>query len=291
MLLLVLVSLLWAFSFGLTKGLTSGLDGTFVATARLFLALLVFLPFLRLKGVNLRTGLTLAGIGAVQFGLMYLAYNESFRYLPAYQVALFTITTPILVTLLADALDRIFRSRALFAALLAMAGTAVVVFQSGAPLGTIKGFLLVQFANVTFAIGQVAYKRLRANQSTLRDRDIFALLYAGAFAFTLPFALFRLDSATFTLTFTFTQFTTFTLTQSLTLLYLGVIASGLGFFLWNKGATQVNTGTLAVMNNAKVPLAVACSLLFFGESADLPRLLVSLTLLGIAVWLAERKKP
>jgi hypothetical protein len=45
------------------------------------------------------------------------------------------------------------------------------------------------------------------------------------------------------------------------------------------------------MNNAKVPLAVACSLVFFGETADLPRLLLSLTLLGIAVWLADRKKP
>ena len=281
MLLLVLVSLLWAFSFGLTKGLTAGLDGTFVATARLFLALLVFLPFLRLKGVTLRTAATLAGIGAVQFGLMYLAYNESFRYLPAYQVALFTITTPILVTLLADALDRKFRARALFAALLAVLGTAVVVFQSGALDATLRGFLFVQLSNVAFAVGQIAYKRLRARQPTLRDRDIFALLYIGAFTVTLTF------------TFTLTQVSTFTftLTQSLTLLYLGAIASGLGFFLWNKGATQVNAGTLAVMNNLKVPLAVACSLLFFGESADLPRLLVSLALLAAAVWLADHKKP
>ncbi len=278
MLYLLTVSFLWAFSFGLTKGLTSGLDGTFVATARLGLALLVFLPFLRLKGVTLRTGLALAGIGAVQFGLMYLAYNESFRYLPAYQVALFTITTPILVTLLADALDRTFRLRALLAALLAMIGTAVVVFQSGAPLGTLKGFALVQFANAAFAVGQIAYKRLRAKQPALRDRNIFALLYAGAFVTALTVMLLQPDFSV-----------TLSGTHLLTLLYLGVIASGLGFFLWNKGATQVNAGTLAVLNNAKVPLGVACSLLFFGESADLPRLLISLALLGAAVWLAEKR--
>lgn len=275
---LLTVSLLWAFSFGLTKGLTAGLDGTFVATARLGLALLVFLPFLRLKGVSLRTGATLAGIGAVQFGLMYLAYNESFRYLPAYQVALFTLTTPILVTLLADALDRTFRRRALFAALLAMAGTAVVVFQSGAPLGTLKGFLLVQFANATFAVGQVGYKRLRAKQPALHDRNIFALLYAGAFVVALVALCLNGDLSV-----------TLTTKQAVTLTYLGVIASGLGFFLWNKGATQVGAGTLAVMNNAKVPLGVACSLLFFGESADLPRLAVSLALLATAVWLAEKR--
>jgi len=184
-LLLVLVSLLWAFSFGLTKGLTAGLDGTFVATARLGLALLVFSPFLRLRGLAPRTAFALTGIGAVQFGFMYLAYNASFHYLPAYQVALFTITTPILVTLLADALDRTLQWRALGAALLAVFGTGLVVFQAGAPVGTFTGFALVQCANLTFAIGQVAYQRLRARHPTLRDRDIFGLLYAGAFAVAL----------------------------------------------------------------------------------------------------------
>ncbi|MEI7567206.1 MAG: EamA family transporter, partial [Opitutaceae bacterium] len=68
---LLIVSLLWAFSFGLTKGLTAGLDGNLVAAIRLGLALLIFLPFLRLRALPLRTGLQLTGIGAIQFGLMY----------------------------------------------------------------------------------------------------------------------------------------------------------------------------------------------------------------------------
>ena len=273
---LVLVSLLWAFSFGLIKGRLAGLDSAFISAARLFLALLVFLPLLRLKGVTLRTATTLMGIGAVQFGLMYLAYNESFRYLPAYQVALFTITTPILVTLLADALERAFRPRALLAALLAVLGTAVVVYQS--PGGTLRGFLLVQLSNAAFAVGQVLYRRMRQKTGLPGERQSFALLYLGGFLVAL--VAFLASGV---------QSITLNGTQLLTLLYLGVIASGLGFFLWNKGATQVNAGTLAVMNNAKVPLAVACSLLFFGESADLPRLFLSLALLGLAVWLAEKR--
>lgn len=278
MLLLSAVSLLWAFSFGLTKGLTAGLEPTFVAAARLGLALVVFAPFLRLKGVAWRTMLALAGIGAVQFGVMYLAYNASFQLLPAYQVALFTLTTPVLVTLLADALDRTFRLRALAAALLAVLGTGLVVFKSGALDATLRGFLLVQLSNAAFAAGQVAYQRLRTKQPTLRDRDIFGLLYGGAFITTVVALLLGGD---LTVTLTTRQLTT--------LAYLGVIASGLGFFLWNKGATQVSAGTLAVMNNAKVPLAVVCSLLFFGEAADLPRLALSLAILGAAVWLAEKR--
>jgi drug/metabolite transporter (DMT)-like permease len=207
---------------------------------------------------------------------MYLAYNESFRYLAAYQVALFTITTPILVTLLADALDRVFRPRALFAAVLAVLGTAVIVAQ--APGGTLRGIVLVQLSNLAFAAGQILYRRVRQWPGLPAERNSFAWLYLGGFL-VATLAMFLKEDFTVSLNGS----------HLLTLAYLGVIASGLGFFLWNRGATQVNAGTLAVMNNAKVPLAVACSLLFFGESADLPRLLLSLAILGLAVWLAEKR--
>jgi drug/metabolite transporter (DMT)-like permease len=276
--LLLLVSLLWAFSFGLIKGLT-GIDAAFLSAARLGLALLVFLPFLRLRGLAPRTGLALAGIGAVQFGLMYLAYNESFRFLRAHEIAVFTLTTPVLVTLLADAFDRTLRRRALLAALVAVAGAACIVVKTAPTAGTLTGVALVQLSNCAFALGQVLYRRRARAAAPLRDRDVFGLLYAGAFALTLPVSLARTDFAALPLT----------AANLGVLLYLGVVASGAGFFLWNLGATRVSAGTLAVMNNAKIPLAVAVSLLVFGESADGPRLLAGGALMALAVWLAGRK--
>jgi len=75
--------------------------------------------------------------------------------------------------------------------------------------------------------------------------------------------------------------------QLLTLLYLGLIASGLGFFLWNRGATQVSAGTLAVMNNVKIPLGITASLLVFGETADLFRVACGGALMLFGVWIAE----
>lgn len=276
---LLAVSLLWAFSFGLIKGRLAGLDSAFISTARLGLALVVFLPFLRLKGLSPRIAASLAALGAIQFGLMYLAYNASFRHLQAHEVALLTLTTPVFVTLIADALERQFRVRAFAAALLAVGGTVVIVFQGQTVRPTPWGVVLVQLSNLAFAAGQVGYKRLREQHPALRDRDVFALLYAGAFLLTLPVTLARMDFSTFALSFP----------QAITLLYLGVLASGVGFFLWNLGATRVGSGALAVMNNAKIPLAVACSLLFFGEHADGPRLFLSLVLLTTAVWFAEKR--
>jgi drug/metabolite transporter (DMT)-like permease len=278
MALLLVVSFIWAFSFGLIKRLT-GIDGAFISASRLALALLVFLPFLRVRGLALRTMLALAGIGAVQFGLMYLAYNESFRFLKSYEVALFTLTTPVLVTLLADTFDRTLRPRALLAALLAMLGAGCVVFKATPGTGIVTGLILVQLSNLAFALGQVLYRRLRTQRPALRDRDVFGLLYAGALAVTLPATLVRTNFAALPLT----------LTNVGVLLYLGLAASGLGFFLWNTAATRVNAGTLAAMNNAKIPLGIAVSLLVFGETADAPRLLASGALMALAVWIAERK--
>jgi drug/metabolite transporter (DMT)-like permease len=277
MALLILVSLIWAFSFGLIKRFLGGVDSSFVAAVRLGLSLLVFLPLFRWRGLRLRVALALLGIGALQFGLMYLAYIESFRYLRAYEAALFTITTPVFVTLLADALDRTLRRDALFAALLAVAGTAVVAFKSTDLAITLTGLALVQVSNAAFATGQILYRRLMLQDTTLRDRNVFALLYAGAFAVALAGAL------------THDINVTLAAPQLWTLLYLGVLASGVGFFLWNVGATRVRASTLAVMNNAKIPLGVAVALLCFGEQAHLLSLLASFALMAAAVWLAERR--
>ena len=274
MLHLIVVSLIWAFSFGLIKRFLGGVDSTFVSAARLGLSLLIFLPFLRFRDVTLRLALLLSVIGAVQFGVMYLAYIESFRYLRAYEAALFTITTPILVTVFADVLDRTWRPRALIAAILAVIGTAFVTFKSPNLNVTLIGLGYVQLSNGAFAAGQVVYRRVRARHAVLRDRDVFGFLYAGAFAIALSAMLAKGVSPTVTVS------------QMLTLLYLGVLASGVGFFLWNVGATRVSSGTLAVMNNAKVPLAVAVALIFFGEQAHLPSLFASLATMGLAVWLA-----
>jgi len=273
--LLILVSFIWAFSFGLIKGRLAGLDSAFISAARLGLALLVFLPFLKPRQVGPRTAAALTAIGALQFGVMYLAYNESFRYLQAHEIALFTITTPILVTLFADALDRTLRPRALAAASLAVGGAAIIVARREALAPALLGVALVQLSNLAFAIGQVMYQRWRAEHGSVRNREVFGLLYAGAFLVALVAMLIRGRGAAPSAA------------QFVTLAYLGIIASGLAFFLWNVGATRVSAGTLAAMNNAKIPLAVACSLLVFGEQASLPPLLASLAVMGIAVRLAK----
>ncbi len=276
--LLLLVSLVWAFSFGLIKGQLAGIDSTAVATLRLALALLVFLPWLRTRGLSPRAMARLALVGAAQFGLMYLLYQRSYRYLPAYAVVLFTLTTPLYVALLAAAMDRRWAPRHLLAALLALLGSAAVWYQAPPEGPLFRGFMLLQASNLCFAAGQLAWRRERARlPAGIPDTALFALPCAGALAVCAAGSLVLTDWGAVHVT----------ATQWGVLAYLGVIASGACFFGWNRGATQVNVGTLAVFNNAKVPLGVVCSLLFFGEHANLPRLLLGGAVMGLAVWVAR----
>src|SRR6478736_4109175 len=176
MLYLILVSLVWAFSPGLIKDRLAGLDSSFITAVRLTLAFLVFLPFVRVRGLSVRTGSLLLGLGALQFGAMYLAYNESFKHLASYEVALFTLTTPVFVTLFADALARRFHLQSLAAALVAVAGTTLVVFNGQELKPTLLGLGLVQLSNLAFAIGQVGYRRFRERNPAVKDREVFAVL-------------------------------------------------------------------------------------------------------------------
>lgn len=277
MLYLLIVSFIWAFSFGLIKDNLTGLDSNLVACARMALSFLVFLPFLRLKGLRLSAGFGLMGIGAVQFGVMYATYIYSYQFLPAYQVALYTIFTPLYVTLIDNLLSRRLELRFIAAALLAIVGAYIIVRRDIHSFELQAGFALLQVSNLSFALGQVLYKRYMNRKGTLKDHHVFSLLYLGALAVTAAGASLTTD---------WTQ-VSLTLKQGLTLLYLGVLASGLCFFLWNFGARRTDTGTLAVMNNFKIPLAVACSIVFFKEEGDLPRLLLGGGIIVAALLLNE----
>jgi drug/metabolite transporter (DMT)-like permease len=282
MLILLIVSLIWAFSFGLVKRLT-GLDATAVATVRLAIAFLVFLPFFRPRRLGGGAMLRLAAVGALQFGIMYLLYLRSYAYLKAYEVALFTITTPLFVAVIDAAVERRWRNRYAGAALLSVAGAAVVVWRSIGDTGIMTGFLLVQLSNLCFAGGQVAWRKEKARlPAGTTDASVFALPFGGALLLTAAASLAQTHWAAFAPS----------PAQWLILAYLGAVASGVCFFLWNYGAARVNPGILAAFNNAKIPLGIAASILVFGETADLGRLILGLALMGLGVgWARMEAEP
>ncbi len=279
--LLLLVSLIWAFSPGLIKHFLGDLSSPAIATVRLGLTFLVFLPFLRPRLLAASTSAWLAGIGAIQFGAMYLLYLQAFKHLQGHEVFLFTILTPLYIVLLDSAIDNKLVPRHAVAALLSAVGAGVLVWRGVGTPDAMIGFALVQGSNLCFAAGQIAYKRTRPALAKVKsDAPLFAWLALGGFIAT------ALVSAPITDWSAFAP----TQTQWLVLAFLGLVASGAGFFLWNMGLTRVNAGTLAALNNAKIPLGVLVSVLLFRESTNPVRLAISFAILAAAVWLAETRR-
>ncbi|WP_102505393.1 carboxylate/amino acid/amine transporter [Salinivibrio kushneri] len=269
------VTLLWAFSFSLIGVYLAGqVDSYFSVLMRIVLAGLVFLPFLRPRQVKPAFAAKLMLVGAFQLGIMYCFFYQSFLFLSVPEVLLFTVFTPLYVTLIYDALKRQFSAWYLLTAAMAVLGAVVIRYATVNP-DFLIGFLVVQGANLCFAIGQVGYKYLLEKEQTqLPQHAVFGWFYLGALVVgMLAFALLGNSDKLPT-----------TPTQWGVLIYLGTIASGLGYFFWNKGATLVNAGALAVMNNALIPAGVVVNVLIWNRDADLLPLLSGGVLILAALW-------
>jgi drug/metabolite transporter (DMT)-like permease len=280
--LLLLVSLLWAFSFGLIKVSFADLPPSVLAFTRLAIALPLFLPFCITgwRSISLTAGdlLRLASIGALQYGVMYLCLFAAFAELSGYEVAVLTVTTPLYVVAAHGLLQRRWPPGWFWwTALLAIAG-ALLIFRPSALPAKLNGIALVQLSNICFAIGQVAYRNWRIRHPHTRDVMVFGWLYLGAVVVT---------GAVAATAHPLQAWQQLNANQWLALLYLGAVASGLGFFLWNAGAVKVRPATLAVFNNLKIPIAVLVSIMVFGEAAHLPTLLPGIAILVAAFWWAE----
>lgn len=278
MILLLLTTVLWAFSFSLIGVYLAGqVDGWFAVLVRVALAALVFLPFLRWRGVQAKQALLYMALGACQLGVMYLFYYQSFLYLSVPEVLLFTIMTPIYVTLIYDLMQRNrLRWGYLFSALLAVLGALIIRYNPLSPQ-FLLGFALIQGANICFAIGQVGYKRVM-EISPMPQRNAFSWFYLGALCVALPAWLL----------FGHHQMMPTTGLQWGILIWLGVGASGMGYFMWNYGATQVDAGTLAIMNNVLIPAGLLVNLAIWQQHPDWIRLIAGGAVIALSLWVHRR---
>lgn len=278
MILLLLTTVLWAFSFSLIGVYLAGqVDGWFAVLVRVALAALVFLPFLRWRGVQAKQALLYMVLGACQLGVMYLFYYQSFLYLSVPEVLLFTIMTPIYVTLIYDLMQgNRLRWGYLFSALLAVLGALIIRYNPLSPQ-FLLGFALIQGANICFAIGQVGYKRVM-EISPMPQRNAFSWFYLGALCVALPAWLL----------FGHHQMMPTTGLQWGILIWLGVGASGMGYFMWNYGATQVDAGTLAIMNNLLIPAGLLVNLAIWQQHPDWIRLIAGGAVIALSLWVHRR---
>jgi len=273
---LLSVTVLWAFSFSLIGEYLAGqVDSDFAVLMRVAIALAVFIPFTRWRGlpVRLLAGFWLAG--ALQFGVTYLCLYRSFSILTVPEVLLFTVLTPIYVTLLDDGLAKRFNPWSLLAVLVAVGGGVIIRFEK-IEGDYLTGFLLLQLANFTFAAGQVLCRQLLARYPTDQPlHRFFGHFFLGAMLLAIPsFVLFG-NAARMP----------HTAVQWGVLVWMGLFATALGMYWWVKGSTKVDAGTLAIMNELHVPAGLLVNLLIWNHNADLPKLALGGSVILASLWL------
>jgi carboxylate/amino acid/amine transporter len=272
--LLIITTILWAFSFSLIGEYLAGhVDSYFSVLMRVGLAALVFLPFLRTRGLPFQTiGLYML-VGALQLGVMYLFSFRAYIYLTVSEFLLFTVFTPLYITLIYDLLSkRKLRWGYALSALLAVVGAAIIRYDKVSEHFW-TGLMFVQLANISFAIGMVGYKRLMETRP-MPQHNAFAWFYLGAFVVAVT-AWFALGNP---------QKLPTTNVQWGVLIWLGVVASGLGYFMWNYGATQVDAGTLGIMNNVHVPAGLLVNLAIWQEQPHWPSFIIGAAVIMASLW-------
>ncbi|RMO20584.1 hypothetical protein ALQ47_00062 [Pseudomonas cichorii] len=275
---LLIVTLIQAFSFSLIGVYLAGhVDSYLAVLIRVVLAGLVFIPLTHWRKVEPKFMRGMLLIGALQFGITYVCLYLSFRVLTVPEVLLFTILTPLHVTLIEDALNRRFNPWALLAAGVAVLGAGVIRYD-GLDGDFLGGFLLLQLANFTYAAGQVLYKHLVARHpSDLPHYRRFGYFFLGALAVVLPAFLM----------FGNPQNVPNDTQQWSVLLFLGLCSTALGMYWWNKGACLVSGSTLAVFNVLHVPVGLLVNLLIWNQHESLSRLFIGGALIVVSLWISR----
>lgn len=269
MLYLIIATVCFSLSFGLIKDQLSILPAEFVVFCRLFIATLIFLPFF--KKFNLKTHLTAMLIGVFQFGIMYLTFIKAFKYLQGNEVALLTTTTPVFVAIWSCFLGEKFKPIYILCILMSVIGAGIIVWNNLEFDMIVKGVVLMETCNCSFALGQVLWKKYIGNETS----NLMASAYFGAVLLILPFIIFSIDFSNLVIT----------KPQILSLLYLSIIPTGIGFWLWNKEAKIIKYSTLAVMNNLKIPFGVLFSILIFHEKIDIVNFIIGSTIIIFAIYI------
>lgn len=276
---LIISSVIWGLSFGLIKKINLPIAPATLGVWRIALASVVGICVALVT--RARPNLRLAKVGFIQLGAMYAPYLASFRYLAGHEVALWTMTTPLYVALLDMRLRRVFSPSLAWVVLLVICGGFVLAIRPDAVDYHVQpqGIILVQLSNLLFAMGQHNLRRLQ-----LSPKDIVQQSFGYFFGALLGALLWSALSGQYS------ELTNVNLTveQFSAVLGLGILSTGVGFILWNVGASQVSIHGLTIMSDLKLPIAVLLAVLVFGETPRYLQVSVAMAFFAAATFVARR---
>ncbi len=227
-LIALLTIIIWSNTFVSSKILLhNGLSPAEIFAIRFALAYVAIIPFTHSKlwCDDLKDELLMLVLGATGGALYFLAENTALKYTGVSNVCLLVCSAPLLTALLARWFGKSEKmsSRLITGSLIAFAGAALVIVEDWKHMQLkLLGDMLALCGALSWAVYQLIIKRMCGKYSTVFiTRKVFAyglLTIAAFFVFDHP--SFPLDSMLHPVV-------------AGNLLFLGIIASGLCFWVWN----------------------------------------------------------
>jgi drug/metabolite transporter (DMT)-like permease len=259
---LLFTIIIWGSSFVSIKVLLPQVPANTIALLRFIIASVgLGLFFIVTKQPRLQkhdlAGIMLSGLSGVT--IFSVLQNQGLRYAGAADAAIFIAMSPVFITLLSCILlkDRISKLQTI-GIFIAFAGS-IMVAVDGASLNNFEfdrmrlyGDLLILLSSLAWAVFSIKLKKLLTCYPpvTIMTYSVFV-----GTVFLIPFSLLE---APFDLAAVGTV-------EWLNLIYLGLLASGLGNLIWNSALGKVSTVTVGAYLYLSPVVAAFTALLFLNE--------------------------
>ncbi|AKI96914.1 DMT family transporter [Kosmotoga pacifica] len=219
---LATTSVMWGISYLFTKVAVQSLPPMVLALLRFVLAILILFPLSMKEHKKLifRFSTMMAGVFGVT--LYFLFENYGLKYTSPSDASIIVSSAPILTLIFYDVLHRKFDFLEYAGTIVAFIGVALIIYggkftESSSIVGNLLAFgAAISWTGYTFFFD-------RANDSSL-TANVEVMLWG--ILFILPFAVFEIFT---------TERINISLQAITGVLYLGIFASALGYFLWGKG--------------------------------------------------------
>lgn len=281
MLLLLLTMAVWGSTFVVTKELVELWPPFTLAAVRVGIGTLVLLPLAiarHQRGTRLPWG-TIWFMGLLGVTLYYLMFNLAMVYVSASQGALVQASIPAMTALVAVVWLR-ERANALrwLGIALSIAGVLIVFSGNGSAPG--QSALLGNSLMFASVVCWAWYTALAKRASSFDPLVISVSVMGAGTLLSLPFSAYEILTA---------GLAPLPIKGWLGVLYLGSIASGLAYALYNASLRHLDASAVGVYTNLIPVVGVLTGVVFLGEPLSL-RAILGGAIVMLGVWITSRSE-
>lgn len=273
-------SALGGMAAAVTRFVIGATDPVTLAVFRFGLGFLFLLPValaFRIRWPSGRDWLGVAALGVMFYGAFFVVYGEALIYTTAARGSLAVSTLPVLTMVVAALLGREpLTLRKTLGVLVAMGGVLVALAAGlgEAPTGAWRGDLIMLGGMLSMALYNVLSRPLMSRSSALGYATAGMAFGSGCNALLAWYGG------------GFEAVKSFGVAQWTAVLYLGMFAGALGFYLWVY-ALERTTPTRVANTITVSPIAAALLATLLVDEPIGPSLLVGIAAVGSGIWIAS----